>query len=70
MTNKVVNNKQCKLIGHVNDLQISHSGAAVVENEIRAFQLIYGPLLVVRGDIRPIWGLIKTTLFQRKLGWP
>jgi len=58
--NKMVNDKQCTVLWHVDDLKISHEESAVTESILDILNVRYGketPLTVTRGDIHEYLGM-------------
>jgi hypothetical protein len=48
--NKMINNKQCTVAWHVDDLKISHADSKVVDELLEYLSSIYGELSITRGD--------------------
>ena len=60
VANKMINNKQCTILWHVDDLKISHVDAEVVEDIISRLNERYGgraPLTVTRGKVHEYLGM-------------
>ena len=49
VANKIVNGNQLTVVWHVDDLKISHVDEAVVDNEVKWLESIYGPLSGSKG---------------------
>jgi hypothetical protein len=60
VANKMVNEKQCPILWHVDDLKISHVDANVVTNEIGQLESAFGkeaPLTIRRGKLHDYLGM-------------
>ena len=60
VANKLINNKQCTIAFHVNDLKISHKDEEVVINIIEELNKRFGdimPLSISRGKVHDYLGM-------------
>ena len=67
VVNRVIENKQCTIMWHVDDLQISHANLQVVSSIIEARTKEYGdimPLTISRGKVHDYLGMVL--IIQRK----
>ena len=46
VTNKIINDTQCTITWHVDDLKISHKDPTVVSNIIKEIEKVYGEMTV------------------------
>jgi hypothetical protein len=59
--NKTIDDKQCTIIWHVDDLKISHVNPAVVTDMITQFQGTFGkeaPLTITCGKVHDYLGMV------------
>jgi hypothetical protein len=60
VANKIINDQQCTIIWHVDDLKISHVKPSVVSDIIRKLEEVFGqeaPLTITRGKYHKYLGM-------------
>ena len=70
VANKIINDQQCTIIWHVNDLKISHVDRNRVEDIIKDLNKKFGkesPLTTTRGKVLEYLGLTINYRKKRKL---
>ena len=67
VANKLVNGKQCTLVGYVDDKKVSHTEAELAEDSNQRFEKHFGDLLVTGGKKHTFWGVNINIMEDKKV---